>query len=237
MTTPFASVSVPPCSTSLATAWSPRGNGSATTKPPQAGRFRGGRAGLRLVLLVEREDQVRVVATDPDPEAGLGLLQLAVPRVLAAHDLRQLGHGDRGGPDGAVVDEYQDAGVRADGERQQLVRLVDDVVVVRERLAAAGSLTGDARQPPGGVELDPEPLVVAGPDDGLDVPVERDRLRDADGRLGRGGRGRQGRRRAGRPGDEDRGGGEDEKRWLHESLLVVGPPRVVALSHAPVTGS
>src|SRR5215208_3524242 len=148
-----------PCSASLATPRSPRRNGSATTKPPlERGGFVGVRLGLRLVLLAERNDRVRVLHADPGPEAGLRLEQVAMLRVLARDDLRELLNRNRRREAVSGHDGYH--GVAADDEGEQSMALVDDDVVVRNRAAAAGVLSSGAGQPQCRVETELEPASV-----------------------------------------------------------------------------
>src|ERR687888_664348 len=86
---------------------------------------------LRVVLLVERPHRVDV---DPDPEAGRdGLEQRARERVLAPHELRQLRDGDRRAGD--ALRERGDVRVGRNLVREEPVAFVEDVVVVRDRLA------------------------------------------------------------------------------------------------------
>src|SRR5215217_3129294 len=114
-------------------------------RPLERGGFVGVRLGLRLVLLAERNDRVRVLHADPGPEAGLRLEQVAMLRVLARDDLRELLNRNRRREAVSGHDGYH--GVAADDEGEQSMALVDDDVVVRNRAAAAGVLSSGAGQP------------------------------------------------------------------------------------------
>src|SRR3954451_10348671 len=70
---------------------------------------------LRLVLLVERNDRARVGLQDADPERGSRLQQPAMARVLALHDLRQLGDRDRDLAGTPAAHEDRDRRVLANG--------------------------------------------------------------------------------------------------------------------------
>src|SRR6266516_1117650 len=162
---------------------------------------------LRVVLLVDRLDSV-----DPDanPEATAGRRRL-----------RELCHSGPGRARRVREDSYVRA--RGDEKRQQLVRLVARVGVVRHvcrpGVCERGAACRHTAEEPGGVEA--EHIVIAPASEGADVPIERlltrrsgtregrERTALLGGRCGRG----SGRRRGGREDadDSDRRGEDDER--------------------------